>query len=40
MGSFSGAAGCEWARRWLARQANHMLAKNTIEIEPTKERRK
>jgi site-specific recombinase XerD len=28
---FPTAAGCAWARRWLAMQANHMLAKNTID---------
>ena len=37
---FPAAAGDEGARRWLAMQANRMLAKSTIEIEPTKERRK
>lgn len=28
---FPTAAGCAWARRWLAMQANRMLAKNTID---------
>lgn len=28
---FPSAARCEWARRWLAMQANRMLARNTID---------
>ena len=28
---FPTAAGCAWARRWLAMQANRMLAQNTID---------
>jgi hypothetical protein len=28
---FPTAAGCAWARRWLAMQANRVLEKNTID---------